>query len=156
MRIVKAHTRRHMVLARQLFVEYQAGLGLDLSFQGFSAELEGLPGQYAPPGGLLLIAYHEGVAVGCVALRKLEAGVCEMKRLYVRPQARGTGAGRRLAERVLQEARKLGYERMLLDTLPTMLGALRLYRWLGFVEVPAYRFNPVAGTLFMQLQLQEL
>ena len=153
MRILQARWPRQIETARQLFEEYQAGLKLDLSFQGFQAELQGLPGQYAPPDGLLLIAYHGGVGVGCVALRSLEPGVCEMKRLYLRPEARGTGAGRRLADRVIREARRLGYVRMLLDTLPTMLGAQALYRSLGFVEVPAYRYNPVVGTLYMGLDL---
>ena len=140
MRILQARWPRQIETARQLFEEYQAGLLLDLSFQGFQAELQGLPGQYAPPDGLLLIAYQGGVGVGCVALRSLEPGVCEMKRLYLRPEARGTGAGRRLADRVIRE-------------LPTMLGAQALYRSLGFVEVPAYRYNPVVGTLYMGLDL---
>lgn len=139
--------------ARALFEEYQQALGVDLSFQGFATELETLPGEYAPPRGRLLLARADGAVVGCVAMRPLTSETCEMKRLYVRPQARAAGLGRQLAERVIAEARAIGYRRMCLDTLPTMAGAQRLYESLGFKNIPAYRHNPIAGTRFLGLDL---
>ena len=138
---------------RQLFVEYADSLGVDLSFQDFERELAELPGDYTPPTGRLLLASVEDSLAGCVALRQFEPGVCEMKRLYVRPAFRQTGLGRQLAQHVITEARAIGYRRMLLDTLPTMKTAQKLYRDLGFVTVPAYRFNPIEGTSFMALVL---
>lgn len=140
-------------LVRSLFREYAEGLGVDLAFQGFERELAELPWEYVPPAGALLVARVAGEPVGCVGLRALEGGACEMKRLFVRPSGRGSGAGRTLAEAVIGRARDLGYERMLLDTLPAMTAARELYRSLGFVDVEPYRFNPVAGTSFMELLL---
>jgi ribosomal protein S18 acetylase RimI-like enzyme len=141
--------------ARKLFREYADGLGVDLAFQGWERELRELPGDYAPPRGALFLAEHEGgAAVGCVALRPLDPPLCEMKRLYVRPEGRGTGLGRRLAEQVIEEGRRLGYGAMRLDTLPSMADAQALYLRLGFREIPAYRYNPIAGTRFLELDLR--
>lgn len=154
MRLTEADSVADIMCARELFVEYAASLGVDLGFQGFDEELAGLPGDYAPPGGCLLLARDErGEPAGCVALRRWDAEACEMKRLYVRPTYRGRGVGRELAAGVIRLARQSGYRRMLLDTLPSMAGAATLYRSLGFREIKAYRFNPVAGTLFFELEL---
>src|SRR4051794_4620244 len=140
-----------------LFREYAASLGVDLSYQGFAAELASLPGAYAPPGGALLLAVSPGsVPVGCVAFRKLsESGVCEMKRLYITPDARGTGLGRALAVAAIQAATQAGYQTMRLDTLPRMDAAQSLYRALGFETTSAYYDTPVPGTRFMRKTLIE-
>jgi len=139
---------------RELFREYANGLGVDLAFQGFEAELAALPGKYSPPAGRILVAWKGTQAVGCVALRPLDAGTCEMKRLYVRPLDRGEQLGRRLAERICQEAREAGHLRICLDTLPTMASAQALYGSLGFVPIDPYVFNPIPGTKFLALDLR--
>jgi len=138
---------------RRLFEEYAAELGHDLCFQGFANELETLPGSYARPDGRLLLASAKDEAAGCVGLRRLEPEVCEMKRLYVRPAYRSLGAGRMLAEAIVAEGRAAGYRRMRLDTLSTMVGALALYRKLGFRDIAPYRDNPIPGVVYLELEL---
>jgi putative acetyltransferase len=139
---------------RELFLEYAQSLGFSLCFQNFDTELAGLPGDYAPPEGRLLLAQWEGKLAGCGALHKLETGICEMKRLYLRPNFRGKGIGRVMAERLISDAREIGYRRMRLDTVaPVMQDAVAMYRRLGFKEITPYRENPMAGTLYMELEL---
>jgi len=147
--LLQAERRDHIEIVRELLREYERALGVDLCFQGFATELETLPGNYAPPSGRLLIAWHAGHAVGCVALQRVDAQRGEMKRLYVRPAARGLGLGRTLVERVLDDARVIGYKRVVLDTLPTMIEAQRLYEQFGFVDIEPYRANPIVGTRYL-------
>ncbi len=154
-RIVEAHAPPWLASARTLFEEYAASIGIDLSFQGFDAELATLPGDYVPPRGRLLLALYEDAPVGCVALRPLEAGVCEMKRLYVRPGFRGLRVGRLLVERLIDEARRAGYASMRLDTLPSMNEARVLYESLGFRRIGAYCENPLPGAMFLELALRD-
>lgn len=136
-----------------LFREYQLSLNFDLCFQNFEQELARLPGKYAEPHGCILLATVDGTPAGCVAIRPLEDRVCEMKRLYVRPAARGTGVGGALARRIIDEARTRGYAAMRLDTVPTLMGsAVALYRALGFVNIPRYCENPIPGAEFMELR----
>ena len=154
MKLIQAQSAEEIDRARELFEEYAAGLGIDLCFQSFDKELAELPGGYVPPAGRLLIAIDENQAAGCVALRKIADGVCEMKRLYVRPGSRGTGLGHTLAEAIIQAAREIGYQRMRLDTLPGKMDrAIAMYRSLGFKEIGPYYDNPVASALFMELEL---
>ncbi len=134
--------------------EYAASLGVDLGFQDFQREIDSLPLHYGPPGGRFLLAEREGAFIGCGALRDLGAGTCEMKRLYVAPPGRGAGAGRALAEALIAEAQRSGYDRMVLDTLPTMRSAHELYISLGFRPIAAYRYNPVPGASFWELLLR--
>jgi len=154
---VQAGTPIQIAQARELFLEYAQSLGFSLCFQNFDKELAGLPGDYAPPEGRLLLAEYESQLAGCVALHKLALGICEMKRLYLRPLFRGQGLGRALAERIIGEARQIGYQRMRLDTVePVMKDAVAMYRKLGFKEVAPYRANPIAGAMYMELELQGL
>jgi GNAT superfamily N-acetyltransferase len=156
MRILPADTPEDIASARALFREYAASLAVDLCFQGFESELEELPGLYAPPDGRLLIALERGDPAGCVAVRRLEDSVCEMKRLYVRPAFRGRALGKMLAEHVIREASRVGYTIMRLDTLPSMRAAIRLYERLGFVRCPAYYRTPLPNTVFMELALKDI
>jgi ribosomal protein S18 acetylase RimI-like enzyme len=152
--LVQAESSGQIAQARELFLEYAQSLGFSLCFQHFEKELADLPGDYAPPDGRLLLAEYEGQPAGCVALHKLEDGVCEMKRLYLRPQFRGKGLGRALADRLISEGRQIGYKRMRLDTVePVMKDAVAMYRQIGFREIAPYRPNPIAGALYMELQL---
>ena len=140
--------------ARELFKEYEAWLQVDLCFQSFEKELAELPGKYAPPEGRLLLAVINGKVGGCVALRKIGEGTCEIKRLYLRQEFRGLGLGRKLAEAIVSEAKEIGYERMRLDTLPPKMNdAIKLYRSLGFKEIEPYYENPVPGAKFMELDM---
>jgi ribosomal protein S18 acetylase RimI-like enzyme len=154
-RIVEADGPETLAIVRGLLEDYAASLDVDLEFQNFEEELAGLPGDYTRPEGGLLLGLQGEEPAGCVAFRRLEQGVAEMKRLYVRPAARGGGWGRRLAERVVGEARAAGYERMRLDTLPAMRSALGLYLGMGFRDIAPYRHNPVPGTRYLELDLRQ-
>lgn len=152
--IVEATTADQIAAARALFREYEADIQIDLCFQSFQEELDTLPGRYAPPRGTILLLVNGEEPVGCVALRPLEDDACEMKRLYVRPSARGTGAGRRLVEAIIREARDRRYRVMRLDTLPgKMDSAIALYRSLGFREISSYNANPYPRVKFFELTL---
>lgn len=152
--VLSAASAEHLERVKELFREYEASLGVDLCFQGFDSELASLPGAYAPPRGRLLIALDDGDGAGCVALRPLGDDLCEMKRLYLRPTLRGTGAGRTLATRVIDEARAIGYRTMRLDTLPMMKEAIALYESLGFRRIAPYYPNPVPGAIYMERALE--
>lgn len=138
---------------RTLFEEYAASLNFDLCFQNFDEELANLPGEYSPPQGCIFLALQDGEPAGCVTLHRLDDGICEMKRLYVRPPFRALGIGKVLAEAIIAEARRKGYKKMCLDTVPSMLEAQALYESLGFQDIEPYRYNPVCGTRFMELTL---
>jgi len=150
----QAEAPAQIAQARELFLEYAQSLGFSLCFQNFDRELASLPGDYAPPGGRLLLAEYQGQLAGCVALHRLEDDICEMKRLYLRPQFRGKGLGHTLADRIIAEARHIGYRRMRLDTVePVMKDAVAMYRRIGFREIAPYCANPIAGALYMELRL---
>jgi len=147
--LAQATTPLALAHVRALFLEYAEGLGIDLAFQDFESELASLPGAYVSPRGALLLATYGMEVAGCAAMRPFDEDICEMKRLYVRPRHRGHGIGRMLAEATVFAARKAGYARMRLDSLPWMEAAIALYRAMGFAEIPSYRYNPVPGTVYM-------
>jgi len=152
--IAQAITPKQIDEARSLFREYEAWLDLDLCFQGFEAELDGLPGKYILPDGRLLLAFHDEKPAGCIALRKLKDGICEMKRLFVRDEFRGYKIGVQLIERLIADAREIGYQKMRLDTYPTKMGkAVSLYESHGFQLIEPYYDNPYDGVVFMELLL---
>ena len=154
MQLIQAQSSEEIKQARQLFKEYAAWLEIDLCFQNFEKELADLPGDYATPNGRLLLAYDDNESAGCVALRKIDDGICEMKRLFVRDKFRGQGLGRSLIDAIISEAKDIGYKRMRLDTLPPKMNdAIALYRSFGFKEIKPYYKNPVPGAIFMELNL---
>ena len=151
--IIEANTDKLIAKAKELFQEYAESLGFDLCFQNFEQELNDFPGQYSPPRGRLFLAVSENQPIGCVALRDFGRDMCEMKRLYVRPDFRGQKVGRLLAETVINTAKEIGYDCMRLDTVPSMKSANLLYKSLGFKEIKPYRPNPIEGALYLELSL---
>ena len=152
--IIQAVTEQQIAEAKAIFREYETWLGMSLCFQGFEEELAGLPGKYAPPNGRLYLAYSGDEVIGCIAMREIEPGICEMKRLYLREAARGKGVGNQLIELVIRDAKSMGYEKMRLDTYPPKMGkAVDLYRSHGFYEIPRYYDNPNEDVLFMEKSL---
>lgn len=151
--IIEANTDELVAKAKELFQEYSESLGFDLCFQNFDQELNDFPGQYSSPEGRLYLAVSDNQPIGCVGLRYFVNGICEMKRLYVKPHSRGKKAGRLLAEAVINAAKHIGYEYMRLDTLPSMESANYLYKTLGFKQIEPYRHNPIEGAIYMELNL---
>ena len=153
MEIRAAQFPQQLEIVRDIFREYANSLAIDLDFQDFDAELANLPGKYAVPRGNVFLAWSNGEVIGGVAMRPIEGDVCEMKRLYVRPAGRGQQLGRQLATFMIQAAKEAGYNKVRLDTIPDMTAARQLYASLGFRPIPAYIFNPVAGAIFLELDL---
>lgn len=152
--VIEALEPEQVTIARSLFQEYADSIGVDLCFQGFDRELDDLPGKYSPPRGGLFIAFTDGNPMGCVAVRPLGTdGAAELKRLYVRPAARGKNLGLALTKTAIQRAREAEYSVIRLDTLPSMGDAQQLYRKLGFMEIPPYTYNPIPGAVYMELPL---
>jgi GNAT superfamily N-acetyltransferase len=149
-RYLKAEKDEHLEAVKELFLEYARSLEFSLGFQDFEEEIAAMPGHYAPPDGCILLAFYRDKPAGCVAVRKLDKGICEMKRLYVRPEYRGKGMGKTLSERIIEEARKLGYNKMRLDTLESMKEANSIYRKLGFHDIQPYRYNPFEQAVFLE------
>lgn len=154
--IIQAETSEEIAAARTLFREYEASLGFKLCFQNFDEEVENLPGKYAAPDGRLFLAFADGKLAGCIALRKLEEKICEMKRLFVREDFRGLKIGKFLIEKLIAEAREIGYEKMRLDTYPPkMTRAVEIYKFYGFYTIKPYYFNPYGETLFMEADIKK-
>jgi ribosomal protein S18 acetylase RimI-like enzyme len=154
LKIIQAVTKEQIKIAKNLFLEYAGSLDFELCFQDFDTELAELPGEYEAPDGRLFIAELDNKPAGCIALRKIDTNICEMKRLYVKPEYRELGIGKKLAYKLVEEARKIGYKKMRLDTVPSMKTAQNLYYSMGFREIKPYRANPVPGALYMELTLQ--
>jgi len=154
--IVEANTDEFISKAKELFQEYAETLGFDLSFQNFDKELDDFPGQYSSPNGRLYLASYNNQIIGCVGLRYFEDSICEMKRLYVKPNFRGKNAGRALAETTIKQAKDIGYGYMRIDTLPSMESANELYKILGFEQIEPYRHNPIEGAIYLELNLKKL
>jgi ribosomal protein S18 acetylase RimI-like enzyme len=152
-KIVRVESAEALDAVRRLFLEYARSLDFNLCFQDFDAELRSLPGDYAPPQGAILLALDGDEEIGCVAMRRIDAETCEMKRLYVKPSRRGGGVGKNLAEGIIRIARETGYRSMKLDTVPDMAEANALYHSLGFAPTEPYRFNPIEGALYLELIL---
>ena len=153
--IKRVISEKHIELVHKLFLEYADYLGIDLDFQDFKNELKNLPGDYSRPSGCLLLAFYNNELSGCVALKKIDDFTCEMKRLYVRQRFQEKGIAKRLSKNLIKIARKTGYKYMRLDTLPSMKEAINLYLSLGFKEIEAYRYNPIEGAKFFELNLKE-
>jgi ribosomal protein S18 acetylase RimI-like enzyme len=153
--LIEVTTSKDIQVVRELFDEYAVSIGIDLTFQNFEQELIHIADIYMPPEGSLLLAKQDGIPAGCVGLRKIEGRYCEMKRLYVRPKFRGMGLGKALCRRIIQKGRQLGYTKMLLDTLSTMMDAQALYRSHGFKDTVPYYHNPLPEAQYMQLTLDE-
>jgi len=152
-KIIQVSNSKELTIARQLFIEYQQWLNTDLCFQGFEKELATLPGKYAEPSGSILLAEYQDEIIGCVAVRQLKDDICEMKRLYVKPEFQGLSAGRLLAEAIVRKAKTLGYQKMQLDTLQRLDRAIGLYKKLGFKEVRPYYDNPLDEVVYWELDL---
>ena len=152
--IISVESKEDLKQVQVLFKEYAKSLGFDLDFQDFKKELADLPGDYAPPDGCILLARDAEQIAGCVALRKMDENICEMKRLYLKPEFRGKGIGKKLSVAIIEKAREMGYKYMRLDTVPSMKEAIALYQSLGFKEIESYRYNPIEGAKFMELKIQ--
>lgn len=152
---ISVKSDKDLIIVRDLFKEYASSLGFDLCFQNFDKEIAELPGEYVPPDGRLIIAKYKSEIVGCVALKKLSNSVCEMKRLYIKPEYRGKGIGRALVNFIINEAHEIGYTFMRLDTVPAMNQAISLYRSIGFYEIEPYRYNPIPGAMYLELNLKK-
>lgn len=153
-KLIFVETKEYLSIIRELFLEYAKSLGFSLCFQDFDKELAALPGEYAPRAGRLILEFDESLPCGCVALHKLEDGICEMKRLYIKPEIRRKGLGKLLVNAVIDEAMKIGYKKMRLDTVPKMKEAIDIYRKIGFKEITPYRKNPIEGALYMEIDLK--
>jgi ribosomal protein S18 acetylase RimI-like enzyme len=139
--------------AKEIFLEYKNSLNLDLCFQKFHEEISDLPSQYSEPAGCIILCYDNNEPIGCIALRKFEGDTCEMKRLYLRPEARGKGSGRVMANKIVEKAKQFGYKKIRLDTIETMKEAIALYKTMGFKVIAPYRFNPLEGVIYMELEI---